>query len=88
MLFFALIFGMPLPAQTNSVSTSQANQLPFSGRANANGSVSATQSITNTGSGNSVNIIDSTVNLTSPYNGSVPDTSNINLAYRSRSTTH
>ena len=36
-LFFALIFGMPLPGQTNSVSTSQANQLPFSGRANANG---------------------------------------------------
>ena len=79
-LFFALIFGMPLPGQTNSVSTSQANQLPFSGRANANGSVSATQAITNTGSGNSVNIIDSTVNLTSPYNGSVPGASNINLA--------
>jgi len=59
--FFALAFGIPLLAQTNSVSTSQVNQLPFSGRANANGSVSATQSITNTGSGESVNIIDSTV---------------------------
>jgi outer membrane protein TolC len=79
-LLFVLIFGMPLPAQTNSVSTTQANQLPFSGRANASGSVSATQSITNTGTGNSVNIIGSTVNLTSPYNGSVPDASNINLA--------
>jgi len=79
-LFFALIFGMPLLGQTNSVSPSEANQLPFSGRANANGSVSATQAITNTGSGNSVNIIDSTVNLTSPYNGSVPGTSDINLA--------
>jgi outer membrane protein TolC len=79
-LFFALIFGMPLFAQTNSVSPSQINQLPFSGRASANGSVSATQSITNTGSGNSVDIIDSTVNLTTPYNGSVPDSLNINLA--------
>jgi outer membrane protein TolC len=80
MLFFALIVGMPLPAQTNSVSTGQVNQLPFSGRANVNGSVSATQSITNTGAGNSVNIIDSTVNLTSPYNGSVPGTADINIA--------
>jgi len=79
-VLLALIFGVPLLAQTNSVSTSQANQLPFSGRSNANGSVSATQSVTNTGSGNSVNIIDSTVNLTSPYNGSVPGTSDINVA--------
>jgi len=78
-IFFALL-GLPLPAQTNSVSTSQVNQLPSSGRASQNGSVSATQAITNTGSGNSVNTIDSTVSLTSPYNGSVPDTSNINLA--------
>jgi hypothetical protein len=68
-LFFAMIFGMPLLGQTNSVSTGQVNQLPFSGRANADGSVSATQPITNTGSGNSVNITDSTVNWTSPHNG-------------------
>jgi outer membrane protein TolC len=80
MLSVALIFGMPLPAQTNSAPTSQANQLPSSGRASANGSVSATQSITNTGAANSVNIIDSTVNLTSPYNGSVPDASTVNVA--------
>ena len=79
-VIFVLIFSVPLPAQTNSVSSSRANQLPFSGRANANGSVSATQSITNTGAGNSVNIVNSTVNLTSPYNGSVPDTPNTNVA--------
>ena len=78
LIFLGLILDLPLPAQTNSVPPSQVNQLPFSGR--ANGSVSTTQAITNTGSGNSVNIIDSTVNLTSPYNGSVPDASNINLA--------
>ena len=80
MLFLALIFCMPLFAQTNSAPTTQANQLPLSGRANTTGSVSTTQAITNTGTGNSVNIIDSTVNLTSPYNGSVPDASIINLA--------
>jgi hypothetical protein len=72
--FFAFVLGMPLFAQTTSVSTSQVNQLPLSGRGNANGSVSTTQSITNTGGGNSVNIVNSTVNLTSPYSGSVPDT--------------
>ena len=78
-LFFAFVLGMPLFAQTNSVSTSQVNQLPLSGRGNANGSVSTTQSITNTGGGNSVNIVNSTVNLTSPYTGSIPDTSNLGI---------
>jgi outer membrane protein TolC len=78
-LFFAFVIGMPLFAQTNSVSTSQVNQLPLSGRGNANGSVSTTQSITNTGGGNSVNIVNSTVNLTSPYTGSIPDTSNLGI---------
>jgi outer membrane protein TolC len=76
-LFLALVLGMPLLAQTNSAATSQVNQLPLSGRGPANGSVSTTQSITNTGGGNSVNVVNSTVNLTSPYNGSVPDASTI-----------
>ena len=75
MLVFAVAVGMPLLAQTNPVPASQVNQLPLSGRGSASGSVSTTESITNTGGGNSVNIVSSTVTLASPYNGSVPDTS-------------
>jgi len=77
---FAFVLGTPLLAQTTSVASSQVTQLPLSGRGIANASVSTTDSIANTGSGNSVNIVNSTVNLTSPYSGSVPNTSNVNLA--------
>jgi len=55
-------------------------QLPLSGRRSSSGSVSTTQSIRNSGGENSLNIIDTKVSFTSPYNGSVPDLSNINLA--------
>jgi outer membrane protein TolC len=78
-LLFVFAFGIRLIAQSNSVSASQVNQLPLSGRGNADGSVSTTQSITNAGGGNSVNIVSSTVNLTSPYSGSVADTSNVGI---------
>ena len=47
-------------------------QLPLSGRASQTGSVSVTQSTTNTGGGNTVNVIDSSVSATAPFNGSVP----------------
>ena len=47
-------------------------QLPLSGRAAQTGSVSVTQSTTNTGGGNTVNVIDSSVSATPPFNGSVP----------------
>jgi len=79
MLLFIFAFGIRLIAQSNSVSASQVNQLPLSGSGNANGSVTTTQSITNTGGGNSVNIVNSTVNLTGPYGGSVPNTSSIGV---------
>ena len=45
---------------------------PPSGRASQTGSVSVTQSTTNTGGGNTVNVIDSSVSATAPFNGSVP----------------
>jgi outer membrane protein TolC len=78
-LALAFVVWMPMFGQTSAAPTSLANQLPLSGRANAGGSVSTTQAITNTGGGNSVNVVNSTVNVTSPYNGSVPDPSKANL---------
>ena len=47
-------------------------QLTLSGRATLTGSFSATQSTTKTGGGNTVNVIDSSVSTTAPFNGSVP----------------
>jgi outer membrane protein TolC len=59
------------PAEMNPQPSSVV-QLPLSGRAAQTGSVSVTQSTTNTGGGNSVNVIDSSVSATAPFNGSVP----------------
>jgi outer membrane protein TolC len=79
-LLIAFVICMPLLAQTASVPASQVNQVPLSGRGNADGSVSTTQSITNTGGGSSVNIVSSAVNLSGSYNGSVPDPSKLDLS--------
>jgi outer membrane protein TolC len=71
----AMIFVHVLLAQSPSQlnpQPSSAVQLPLSGRAAQTGSVSVTQSTTNTGGGNSVNVIDSSVSATAPFNGSVP----------------
>ena len=47
-------------------------QLPASGRVLQSGSVSTTQSTVNAGGQNSVNLIDSSVNIHGTYQGSVP----------------
>ncbi len=51
---------------------SQATQIPLSGRSTQQGSVSTTQSTTNPGGGNSVNLITSSVQVQGPYTGSTP----------------
>jgi outer membrane protein TolC len=70
------IISLSLQAQTSSSTSSQklssAVQAPLSGRTNQTGSVSTTQSTTNTGGANSVNFINSSINLQAPYNGSIP----------------
>ena len=77
----AFLVGMQLFGQTNSASSSSkggsnsATQLPLSGRGASNGAVSTTQSVPNSGT-NSVNVINSTVNLSGPYAGSVADPRN------------
>jgi outer membrane protein TolC len=71
----AMIFVHALLAQSPAEMNPQPSsvvQLPLSGRAAQTGSVSVTQSTTNTGGGNSVNVIDSSVSATAPFNGSVP----------------
>ena len=77
-LFFAplaIFAGMAAYAQAPAPSTppqSSAIQLPLSGRTGQTGSVSTTQSTVNAGGANSVNLINSTVNVQGPYQGSVP----------------
>ena len=71
----AMIFVHALLAQSPAEMNPQPSsvvQIPLSGRAAQTGSVSVTQSTTNTGGGNSVNVIDSSVSATAPFNGSVP----------------
>jgi outer membrane protein TolC len=51
--------------------TSSAAQLPLSGRTGQSGSVTTNQSTVNSGGANSVNLINSTVNVQGPYTGSV-----------------
>ena len=70
-----MIFAPAVLAQSPSEMNPQpssAVQLPLSGRAAQTGSVFVTQSTTNTGGGNTVNVIDSSVSTTAPFNGSVP----------------
>ncbi len=52
-------------------SASSAIQLPLSGRAGQSGSVNTNQSTVNVGGANSVNLINSTVDIQGPYRGSV-----------------
>lgn len=51
---------------------SSATHLPLSGRTAQNSSVSVNQSTTNSGGGNSVNLINSSINVQGPYSGSTP----------------
>ena len=71
-----------LKAQTTSSGASQpgGTQLPLSGRQSSTGSVSTAQSIANSGGVNSVNVLNSTVNLAGPYSGSVPNASPIDVS--------
>jgi hypothetical protein len=74
-----LLFAIPAPlaaAQSPSQQTtgpSAVSQVPISGRQNQAGSVSVTQRTTNLGGGNSVNVVDSTVNVQGSFSGSTAD---------------
>jgi outer membrane protein TolC len=65
---FCVAIAPELAAQTPS----NPIQLPASGRVLQSGSVSTTQSTVNAGGQNSVNLIDSSVNIQGTYQGSVP----------------
>lgn len=67
-----LLLQEPARAQQSGGSqTTTATQLPLSGRTGETGSVTTTQSTVNSGGANSVNLINSTVNVQGPYLGSV-----------------
>jgi hypothetical protein len=72
-LVFAPVFlSLPAYAQVSGGSpTTSASQLPLSGRTGQTGSVTTTQSTVNSGGANSVNLINSTVNVQGPYLGSI-----------------
>ena len=66
------LFAQAPPQQTGS----SAIQLPLSGRAGQSGSVNTNQSTVNVGGRNSVNLINSTVDVQGPYRGSVASGTN------------
>ena len=67
----AMVLGMAIATQL-SAQSSPPIQLPASGRGLQPGSVGTTQSTVNAGGQNSVNLIDSSVNIQGSYLGSVP----------------
>jgi outer membrane protein TolC len=64
--------GLAAQQQGAAAPPSSVNQLPLSGRTGESGSVTTNQSTVNSGGTNSVNLINSTVNIQGPYLGSVP----------------
>jgi hypothetical protein len=62
------------PQQNGALSS--ATLLPLSGVQNQTGSVGASQSTTNAGGGNSVNLLNSNVNVQGQYSGSEPSGTN------------
>src|SRR5277367_2849612 len=72
LVFAPMLLNLSAQAQQPGGSpTSSAAQLPLSGRTGQSGSVTTNQSTINTGGANSVNLINSTVNVQGPYTGSV-----------------
>src|ERR1700735_2611422 len=70
--FTAMVFGLAVAAMLSAQPSSTPIQLPASGRGLQPGSVGTTQSTVNAGGQNSVNLIDSSVNIQGSYLGSVP----------------
>ena len=68
-----ILLNLPARAQQTGASAqpSSASKLPLSGRTGQTGSVTTNQSTVNSGGANSVNLINSTVNVQGPYSGSV-----------------
>jgi outer membrane protein TolC len=68
-----LLLNLPAQAQQPGASgtTTSGSQLPLSGRTGQTGNVTTNQSTVNSGGANSVNLINSTVNVQGPYTGSV-----------------
>src|SRR5580692_8518322 len=67
----AMVFGLAIATMLMAQSSSTPIQLPASGRGLQPGSVGTTQSTVNAGGQNSVNLIDSSVNIQGSYLGSV-----------------
>src|SRR5580658_2835522 len=76
----AMVFGLAIAAILSAQSSSTPIQLPASGRGLQPGSVGTTQSTVNAGGQNSVNLIDSSVNIQGTYQGSVPTGTATNTA--------
>src|SRR5579859_2794080 len=68
----AIVLGLGIAAMLSAQPPSTPIQLPGSGRGLQPGSVGTTQSTVNAGGQNSVNLIDSSVNIQGSYLGSVP----------------
>jgi outer membrane protein TolC len=68
----SVVFGLAIAATLSAQSSSTPIQLPVSGRGLQPGSVGTTQSTVNAGGQNSVNLIDSSVNIQGSFQGSVP----------------
>ncbi|MDQ6677774.1 MAG: hypothetical protein M3Z09_10815, partial [Acidobacteriota bacterium] len=64
------------PVQQSGQGTSSAVQFPLSGRTGQSGSVNTNQSTVNAGGANSVNLINSSVDVQGPYRGSIPTGAN------------
>jgi outer membrane protein TolC len=70
-LFFTATVAVAQSPSEMTTGPSPVSQVPLSGRQNQSGSVSITQRTTNVGGGNSVNVVDSSVDVQSGYSGSV-----------------
>lgn len=68
-----LAFGLTVPVAVFSQQSgaTSASKLPLSGRTGSAGSVGTNQSTVNAGGTNSINLINSTVNVQGPYGGSI-----------------
>jgi outer membrane protein TolC len=70
---FVVLCGASLAQQSDSSSLPRADQLPPSGRAQSGSTVQAEQSSSGNGGSSSVNTVNSTIQVSGSYQGSIPD---------------
>src|SRR6202453_4820154 len=70
---FVVLCGASFAQQSDSSSLPRADQVSPSGRAQSGSTVQAEQSSSGNGGSSSVNTVNSTIQVTGPYQGSIPD---------------